>query len=134
MNVETIMTRKVMTLSRDQTLREALELFRQNRIRHAPILEDDRIVGLLTDGDLRRAQPSLLSGVRQEEFDRVLDETPVSRIMTRDPVTTTPDTSVKAVVKLLLSERYGALPVVEADRLVGIITNVDLLRALDRLL
>ena len=93
-----------------------------------------RVVGIVTDRDLKRATPSLLSGVRQEDFDRVLDETPVTKVMTRDPATTTPGTSVKEVARFLVDKRYGALPVMEEGRLVGIITNVDLIRTLHGLL
>ena len=127
--VEERMTRQVVTLTENASLREALALLQRHRIRHIPVVEDERIVGILTDRDVKRATPSLLSGVSQEDYDRVLAQTHVSQVMTRNPFSVTPSTSLKDATKLLAERKYGALPVVEGDRLVGILTNTDLLRA-----
>ena len=129
MTVEQIMTRKVVTLRAQQTLREAIGLLQKHRIRHIPVVEGEDVVGIVTDLDIRRATPSLLSGVDQGQYDKVLNETQVSHVMTRNPFTVTPSTALKDAVKILMDRKFGALPVVEANRLVGIITDIDLLRA-----
>jgi len=127
--VEERMTRQVVTLTEQASLRDALALLQRHRIRHIPVVEGERIVGILTDRDVKRATPSLLSGVSQEDYDRVLAQTHVSQVMTRNPFSVTPSTSLKDATKLLAERKYGALPVVEGERLVGILTNTDLLRA-----
>ena len=123
------MTRKVVTLTEDQTLREAIAVMQRNRIRHLPVVTGGRIVGIVTDRDVKRATPSLLSGVDQDQFDRVLSSTRVSQVMTRNPYTITPSMSLKDAVKIVIDRKFGALPVVEGDKLVGILTATDLLRA-----
>jgi len=132
--VEQHMTRPVMTLAEEQSLRDAIALMQRHRIRHVPVVTSDRVVGILTDRDVKRATPSLLTGVSQEEFDRVLNETHVGQVMTRNPFTVTPSTSLRDAVKILLDRRFNAVPVVEAGRLVGILTATDLLRTLHEML
>ena len=127
--VEERMTRQVVTLTEDASLREAVALLQRHRIRHIPVVHEARLVGIITDRDVKRATPSLLSGISQEEYVRVLVQTHVSQVMTRNPFSVTPSTSLKDATKLLAERKFGALPVVEGDRLVGILTNTDLLRA-----
>ncbi len=124
------MTRKVVTLPGSATLREAITSMRRLGIRQIPIVDGERLVGIVTDRDLKHATPSMLSGIGQEEFDRILDTTHVAQIMTRNPLPVTPATSLGDAAKILADRKFGALPVVEGGRLVGIITTSDLLRAL----
>ncbi len=100
----------------------------RNRIRHAPVVSDEKVIGILTDRDVKRASPSALSGIDQTQYDRVLNETRVGQAMTRNPFTVTPSTSIRDAIKVLIDRKYSALPVVEGDRLVGIITGTDMLR------
>ena len=128
--VEQRMTRPVITLAEGQSLREAIAVMQRHRIRHLPVVAEDRLLGILTDRDVKRATPSLLSGVSQEEFDRVLKETAVGHVMTRNPFSVSPSTPLRDAVKLLVDRRFSALPVVESGRLVGIVSGTDMLRAL----
>jgi len=133
--ISEIMTRELVTLSPEQSLREAVELLLAHRIRHLPVVEEgSRLVGIVTDRDVKRATPSLLSGVGREEYERVLEETRVAQFMTREPMVISPGTPVKTVVKILVDTKVGALPVVNAGHLVGIVTEIDLLRVLNDLL
>ena len=134
MKVSDHMTREVMTLEEKQSLREALTLQQRHKIRHIPVVADGRVVGILTDRDLKRASPSLLSGIDQKKYDELLDTIPVGQIMTRDPQSVTGETPLRDVVKILIDRKFGALPVIENDLLVGIITEMDLLRALYEML
>ena len=128
MKIAEVMSRTVVTLTPEQTLRDAVELLRSKHIRHLPVVEDSKLIGIVTDRDVKRATPSLLSGVDRDEYDRVLDETKIAQIMTREPMTVTPETGLKAAVKVFIDRKVGALPVVSGSQLVGIITEIDLLR------
>jgi len=134
MKVSDRMTRDVVTLEEEQSLRDALSLQQRHKIRHIPIVTDGDVVGILTDRDLKRASPSLLSGISQEKYDELLDSTLVSQVMTRNPRTVTPETSLKEVAEILVKHKFGSLPVIDANQLVGIITDIDLLGALRDLL
>ena len=134
MKVSDHMTREVMTLEEKQSLREALTLQQRHKIRHIPVVADGRVVGILTDRDLKRASPSLLSGIDQKKYDELLDTIPVGQIMTRDPQSVTGATPLREAAKILIDRKFGALPVIENDLLVGIITEMDLLRALYEML
>src|SRR5207342_1065612 len=107
------------------TLREAIMTIKKNNIKHLPIVEADKLLGIVTDRDLKHATPSMLTGIEQSEFDRVLDGTKVEQVMTRSPMTVTPATSLASAAKILAYRKFGALPVVERGKLVGIITTSD---------
>jgi len=130
MRVEEVMSRSVITLAPEQTLRDALNLLRSKHIRQLPVVEDSRLIGIITDRDVKRATPSLLQGVDRDEYDRVLDTTQISQFMTREPMTVTPDSDLKETVKIFIDSKIGALPVVANGKLVGIITQIDALRVL----
>ena len=129
------MTRSVETVSREQTLRDAVDLLLSRHIRHLPVVDADlRLVGIVTDRDVKRATPSLHSGVDRTAYERVLDETRVAQFMTKDPWVVSPGTTVKEAARVLIDSKVGALPVVDDGRLVGIISDIDLLRVLHGLL
>jgi CBS domain-containing protein len=128
MRVEDVMTREVVTLGPEDTLRDAVNAVQRNRIRHIPIVEGERLVGMVTDRDIKRVTPSLHGGISQDEFNRTLDELTLGHVMTRDPLSVHPQTSIKDAVALLIDRKYGALPVVEGETLVGIVSDIDFLR------
>jgi len=134
MKVEDVMTRDVLALAADDTLRTAINMVQRNRIRHIPIVEGSRLVGIVTDRDIKRATPSIHGGASQETFDRTLDELTLDRVMTRDPQSVRPDAPLKEAVRLLVDKKYGALPVVKDSDLVGIISDIDALRVLHSML
>jgi len=134
MRVAERMVREVITLEESQPLRDALLAFQKHRVRHIPVLDSGRLVGILTDRDVRRATPSPFSGADQETFERVVDSTRIGQIMTRNPYSVTPSTPLKEAVKVLHDRKYGALPVVEGGRLVGLLTATDMLMDLYNLL
>jgi acetoin utilization protein AcuB len=134
MKVADRMVHDVVTLEEGQTLREALTTFQRHHIRHIPVVREGKLVGILTDRDVKRATPSPIAGAHMEDYDKVIDSTLISQIMTRNPYTVTPSTPLRDAVKLLHDRKNGALPVVEGDRLVGLITATDMLMDLYRLL
>lgn len=128
MLVRSRMTSHVHTASPETTLAEALSLTRAHRIRHLPILDGDRLVGIVTDRDLRLAMPPIWAD-EHDELMQALHTRRVGELMITDIVTVQPDTPVEDAAKLFYSHRIGCLPVLEEERLVGILTETDLLRA-----
>lgn len=128
MLVRSRMTPNVHTASPDTTLAEALGMTRAHRIRHLPILDNDRLVGLVTDRDLRLAMPPIWAD-EHAELMQALHTRRVGELMIADIVTVKPDTPIEEAAKLLYSHHIGCLPVLEDDTLIGILTETDLLRA-----
>lgn len=131
--VSDYMTPDPMTLSPEDSLQQALETMRLRGVRRLPVTVGDMLVGIVTEGDLKRAQPSMLTE-SQEGFDRVMEGTQVSRIMIQSPVTVTAETPLVEAAETLYNTKYGALPVVDGGRVVGILTDNDLVHALVDLL
>jgi acetoin utilization protein AcuB len=129
LKVADAMTPEPVTIGPEDSLTQAMELMRKRGIRRLPVVVADTLVGILAQGDLNRAQPSILSE-SQEEFVRVMEGTPVSRIMIQKPVTVTEETALSEAAQTLHAMKFGALPVTRDGRLVGILTDSDLLRCL----
>ena len=127
--VSDYMTPEPITLSPEDTLLQALETMRLRGVRRLPVTVADMLVGLVTEGDLKRAEPSMLTD-SEEDFNRVMEGTPISRIMIQNPITVTSQTSLMEAAETLYSTKYGALPVVSDGHLVGILTDNDLVHAL----
>jgi CBS domain-containing protein len=106
---------------------------RSNNIRRIPVVVAGALVGLLAEGDLKRAQPSALVD-SQDDFNRVMESTPVARVMIQSPLTVGPDVPLAEAARTLHSMKYGGLPVVDDHRLVGILTDIDLISCLVELL
>ncbi len=131
--VSDYMTPEPMTLSPEDNLMHALETMRLRGVRRLPVTMGGMLVGLVTEGDLKRAEPSMLTD-SEEGFNRVMEGTPVSRIMIQTPITVTAETSLVEAAETLYNTKYGALPVVSGGRVVGILTDNDLVHALVDLL
>lgn len=127
--VRSRMKTELVTLSATETLREAVRLELQRKIRHIPIVDaDGKLLGIVTDRDIKRALPSPLTGqLAREEYDSVLDETQLQKVMTRDPVSVSPDAALSEAVQIMFEKKIGGLPVVENEKLVGIFTQTDAL-------
>ena len=131
--VSDYMTPEPMTLSPEDNLMQALETMRLRGVRRLPVTVGGMLVGLVTEGDVKRAEPSMLTE-SQEGFTRVMEGTPVSRIMIQNPTTVTAETPLLDAAETLHNTKYGALPVVSGDQVVGILTDNDLVHALVDLL
>jgi acetoin utilization protein AcuB len=131
--VSDYMTPEPSTLGPESTLLQAVETMRLSGVRQLPVTVGGMLVGLVTEGDLKRAEPSTLTE-SQEDFDRVMEDTAISRIMIQNPITVTAQTSLREAAETVHATKYGALPVVSEGRLVGILTDSDLVHALMDLL
>lgn len=127
------MTRDPVTIGPEDSLMRGLEVMRMRGIRRIPVVVGETLVGLLAEGDLKRAQPSTLSE-SEEEFVRVMEGTPISRIMINKPITVTEEMPLLEAARTLHTTKYGALPVLREGRLVGILTDSDLIGGLVGLL
>jgi CBS domain-containing protein len=128
MKIRDIMTPAPATIDPQAPLSAALGAMRERRIRHLPVVEiDGRLVGILTDRDLRRACFARLTTMRESDRDLTVEE-----CMSWAVVTTHPEASLGQAATVMCERRIGALPVVLDGRLVGIVTEHDLLRVLAR--
>ena len=125
MKIADVMTTNPCCVQCDEPMREAHRLMRALRVRHLPVLEGDRLVGLVSERDLY-----LLETVRSVDAGKEL----VSEAMTENPFTVAPAASVREVVGEMREKRYGSAIVVDKGRVTGIFTRADALRALETLL
>jgi acetoin utilization protein AcuB len=133
MKVVDVMTEAPITVTPSETIRQADGLMDENNFRQIPVVNGRELVGIITDRDIR----SFLSGSLHsttEDWEKAMN-TKVSTVMTTQPITVAPDDDLAEAVEILLTEKIGAIPVVdEAAGLVGILSYVDVLRCfLDRL-
>ena len=129
MQVREWMTPLPITVPPDTSVSEARELMQRKRIRHLLVTEGDRLVGMLTDRDIRLNLPSPASSLSVWEINYLLAKLTVREVMTRGVITIGPGRQVAEAVNLVLEHKIGALPVTENERVVGIITETDLLWA-----
>jgi acetoin utilization protein AcuB len=120
------MTRDVVTLSPQTTAAEALALCREKGIRHLPVMEEGRLVGMVSDRDLRSATPALGDPARAEALKKIR----VRGVMVRDVLTAHPEDPIEQAANTMREKKIGCLPVLEADELVGILTSSDVMEAL----
>jgi acetoin utilization protein AcuB len=129
LRVRDLMTKTPLTVTPDTSVHEARALMQQRKIRHLPVLEHGRLVGIISDRLLRTVLPSPATSLSVWEINYLLDRLTVGEVMTHFVMTVTPETLVSEAVGRMLGQKVGALPVVEEGQLVGILTRTDILRA-----
>ncbi|MFB0767990.1 CBS domain-containing protein [Aeromonas salmonicida] len=129
MLIKDIMTTRVATVSMDDRLSVIKDIFEQARFRHLLVLEEDQLVGVISDRDLFRAISPYLDSEAEMSRDTETLNRRAHQIMSRQPVTIASHLSVRDGVKLMLKKGVSCLPVLENGALVGIISWKDLLRA-----
>jgi acetoin utilization protein AcuB len=134
MRVSDIMTPNPVTVTQRNAIRTAINLMREGGFRRLPVVDRGRLVGVITDRDLRKAANSPYV-VREKWYDNfVLDHIEVGACMTPDPLTVAPDAPIVEAARIMRDQKIGGLPVVAEGHLVGIITETDLLQYLIELL
>jgi acetoin utilization protein AcuB len=121
------MTKKVMSVEVFDSIGLARRVMVKNRINQLPVLDAGKLVGIVTDRDIRDAYPTSMVINRGKEIDRFADTFTVEEVMSFNVMTVQPDTPLEVAVNLLRRHRIGSLPVVENGKLVGIITRSDVL-------
>ncbi len=130
MEVAKWMTKSLMTLKPKDSLRHARERLAKYRVNQLPVVVDEKLVGIVTDRDIRDAYPSSLRLFYGKDIDEFGDSHTVEEVMTYNVVSVTPQTSLREAAQRLRRQRFGALPVIDQGQLVGIITRSDLLDAM----
>jgi acetoin utilization protein AcuB len=123
------MSREVITITPDQSLRMVKERLRKHGVRRLPVVHDGLLVGIVTDRDVRQAWASPAGSLSTHELLYLLDRLTAAEVMTPQPLTVTPETSLVEAARLLHTRKIGGLPVVVGRTVVGIITESDILRA-----
>lgn len=121
------MTESVLAVETFDSIAIARQLMAKHRVNQLPVMDNDNLVGIVTDRDIRDAYPTSLMIDRTEEIDRFADKVTVETVMTHDVFIVRPDTSLMTAVALLRRHRIGSLPVMKDKNLVGIITRSDIL-------
>jgi acetoin utilization protein AcuB len=121
------MTTDIITLTPDTTVLRAMSIIQQKGIRHLPVVEGKKVVGMVTNLDIQRVSASDASTLSVYELNYLLDKIKVSQFMTKKVFTVDPDEPIEAAAKLIYDHKIGSLPVVKNGELVGLLTSMDIL-------
>ena len=129
MAVKDFMTRKVVYISPDTTIAHAADMMREQKLHRLPVIENDQLVGLVTEGTIAEASPSKATSLSIYEMNYLLNKTKVGDVMIRDVVTISQFASLEDATYLMLKNKIGILPVVDNEQLYGVITDRDIFKA-----
>jgi acetoin utilization protein AcuB len=127
MLVRDVMQSRLVTISPKTTLPQAMRLAAERRIRHLPVVEDGELVGIVSDRDLKQAMASPATSLEAHELNYLLNRLSVAEIMTQTVITIGPTFPVEEAARLMVQEKISALPVTEEGRLIGIVTETDVM-------
>ncbi len=127
MKVKDVMVKEVATLDVNDELSLANDIMRLGRIRHLPVVDGPRLVGIVSERDLFRSSLAQALGYGTKATRDLMKTLRIKDIMVAQVVTIAPETDLKDAVQLMVNKKIGCLPVVEGDRLVGLITETDIL-------
>ena len=129
MYVKNYMTRDLVTIEKDNTISEAITIMNETNIHRLPVLFEGRLVGLITDGNIEKASPSKATSLSMHEINYLLTKTTVKDYMTKNVITIQQNELLEVAADKMKDLQVSCLPVMEGDRLVGIITEADLFDA-----
>ena len=129
MAVKDFMTRKVVYISPDTTVAHAADIMRAQELHRLPVIENDQLVGLVTEGTIAEASPSKATSLSIYEMNYLLNKTKIKDVMIRDVVTVSQFASLEDATYLMLKNKIGILPVVDNQQVYGVITDRDVFRA-----
>jgi len=129
------MTPNPVTIPRGLSVLKTHALMENEQVRRLLVLDDDgTLLGVVTSGDVREAMPSPVSSLEPFERREALDEIPIEEMIGDDVITIEPGATIQEAADLMFSNKIGGLPVLDGERLVGVITQSDLMRGLVRML
>jgi len=132
MKVRELMTGGLITVRPDTPVFDARQTMLKERIRHLLVTENRRLLGIVTDRDIRLNLPSQATSLSVWEVNYLLARLTVDKVMTTSVIIIGPDQEARDAARLMLEHKIGALPVLDGDHLIGIITETDVLRAFAR--
>jgi CBS domain-containing protein len=128
--VRDIMQTSFVTVSAGDTLSTVEDIMTLGGVRHMPVVRRGVLVGVVSERDLLRASLSNLTAFRHEERRAFLQVVEITRVMSAPPIVIAPDAEIERAARLLAEKRIGCLPVVEEDKLIGLVTETDVLRCI----
>jgi len=131
--VREIMMGSPVTLNPEDTLDLASDVISLGRIRHIPVVEEGRLVGLLSERDLMGAAASQIFGLKQRSKSALLKSVLIKDVMKKRVVTVGPQTPIRDVAHLMAEKKIGCVPVISEGTLVGLVTTTDILRYVEGL-
>jgi acetoin utilization protein AcuB len=126
MYVKQFMTSQVFTVSPEDKVADTMALMREKKINRLPVVEKGKLVGIVTDGDLREVSPSPATTLSIFELNYLVAKTPIRDVAVKKVVTCTSDTKIEDAAMLMRDHEIGGLPVIDQGKLVGIITENDI--------
>jgi acetoin utilization protein AcuB len=126
--VKDVMQAHPVTATLETRLPQLVRLLQRRGFRHLPVLDGGKLVGIVSDRDVKQSMASAASMTEGRERDRLLDELTAGQIMARTVVTIGPTFGIEEAARLMATRKISALPVTEGDRLVGIVTETDVLQ------
>ncbi|HAF86614.1 MAG TPA: hypothetical protein DCG32_09710 [Sphaerochaeta sp.] len=131
MIIERRMTRNPVTATPDMSISEASTLMKQEKVHRLPVLDKDKkLVGLITEKDILYASPSPASSLSIHEMAYLLSKLTVKKLMSKNVVTITKDTTVEEAARMMVDQDLSCLPVLEGDKLIGIVSKSDMFKIL----
>jgi acetoin utilization protein AcuB len=131
MLVKNWMSKKVVSIDVNDSMQDAMQLLKEHGIRMLPVMKKNRLVGIVTDRDLKKASASDATTLEIHELLYLLTKIKVKDIMTKDPITVPPDYTVEETARVLLENKISGAPVVDQNgKAIGTITQTDLFRVL----
>jgi CBS domain-containing membrane protein len=128
MKVRDIMTRDVATLDLNDELSLADDIMKLGRIRHVPVVDEGRLVGIMSQRDLFKASLASAMGFGEKAKREFMKTVAVKEVMVDEVITISPEASIEEAGKVMLEKKIGCLPVIEEGGLVGLVTETDILR------
>lgn len=130
--VSTIMSKKLITLHPKDKLKRAKEIFEEYKIRHIPVVVMNKVAGILSKGDIL-----YLEGIVRNGFDKFIQESmlntmTIDQVMTAQVISAHTDQSIGEVVDIMIDHKINAMPIVEKDLLVGLVTTFDIMKSLQK--
>ncbi len=128
MQVRDYMTKNVLTIGKGEPIRSAWLMMEKHNIRHLPVVEEHKLVGIVSEKDLYKALPSITEIKDTKKLANTLDTVKVENVMTQKVKVVTPEMLIRQAANLFIENKLGCFPVVSGGKLVGILTTTDLLR------